>query len=137
MGDAQVLTGESWSEAVARPLIMSDGSISYIATIYHVCFILFCGIVLVNVVVAVLLEKMMEGSSDEGEMEDPNAQGAGHTETQQPVEMRDVETEIVELKAHVKQMRIHMKSMLQLLNSSASDIQVNDTVSPVSFVDGS
>jgi len=133
----QVLTGESWSEAVARPLIMSDGSISYIATIYHVCFILFCGIVLVNVVVAVLLEKMMEGSSDEGEMEDPNAQGAGHTETQRLVEMHDVETEIVELKANVKQMRIHMKSMLQLLNLSASDIQVNDAVSPVSFVDGS
>ena len=48
----QILTGESWSEAVARPLIFADHV--YSATFFHVSFILLCGIVLVNVVVAVV-----------------------------------------------------------------------------------
>ena len=56
----QVLTGESWSEAVARPVVMSAGVPSYVGTIYYVSFIIICGIVLVNVAVAVLLEKMVD-----------------------------------------------------------------------------
>jgi len=56
----QVLTGESWSEAVARPLIFQDGAFPYVAGIYYVSYIIICGIVLVNVAVAVLLEKMVD-----------------------------------------------------------------------------
>jgi len=54
----QVLTGESWSEAVARPIIFADGQV--LASIYFVSYVIICGIVLVNVAVAVLLEKMVE-----------------------------------------------------------------------------
>jgi len=58
----QVLTGESWSEVVARPLIFADsGEPGAVASpIFYVTFILVCGIVLINVAVAVLLEKMVE-----------------------------------------------------------------------------
>jgi hypothetical protein len=57
----QVLTGESWSEAVARPVLMgkpNDGpwSVFGVAT-FFTSFILLHQIVLVNVVVAVLLDK--------------------------------------------------------------------------------
>jgi len=53
----QVLTGESWSEAVARPLL----EWSPVPTaIFFVSFMLLNGIVLINVVVAVLLEKMVD-----------------------------------------------------------------------------
>lgn len=64
----QVMTGESWSEAVARPLIFSsDGGMAFKAALFHVTFIIFCGVVLVNVVVAVLLEKMVGGDEDADE----------------------------------------------------------------------
>jgi len=60
----QVLTGESWSEAVARPLI--DGTeYPMSVAIYFVTFNLLCGVVLINVVVAVLLEKMVEEDAPE------------------------------------------------------------------------
>jgi len=62
----QVLTGESWSEAVARPLIFgvdqknSPSSNHVIASIFFVTFLMINSIVLINVVVAVLLEKMVD-----------------------------------------------------------------------------
>ena len=61
-----MLTGESWSEAIARPLIMgadeiNAGAVSpFIASIFFIVFILLNSVVLINVVVAVLLEKMVE-----------------------------------------------------------------------------
>mmetsp|Transcript_48459 Transcript_48459/g.75503 ORF Transcript_48459/g.75503 Transcript_48459/m.75503 type:complete len:353 (+) Transcript_48459:126-1184(+) len=69
----QVLTGESWSEAIARPIIWSyeDGFYAFATVFYYVSFILLTAFVLVNVVVAVLLDKMQanEGlSSSELEM---------------------------------------------------------------------
>lgn len=56
----QVLTGESWSEVIARPTIY--GQLEWRGTFFYVSYILVCGIVLINVVVAVLLDKMMDGS---------------------------------------------------------------------------
>mmetsp|Transcript_41943 Transcript_41943/g.94764 ORF Transcript_41943/g.94764 Transcript_41943/m.94764 type:complete len:424 (+) Transcript_41943:248-1519(+) len=70
----QVLTGESWSEAVARPLI--DGTeYPFSVAIYFVTFNLICGVVLINVVVAVLLEKMVEEDEPEEEEEEQEELG--------------------------------------------------------------
>ena len=61
----QVLTGESWAEMVARPLLFgrpeenSSWSVFAVA-FYFTSFILLHQIVLVNVVVAVLLDKFVE-----------------------------------------------------------------------------
>jgi hypothetical protein len=69
----QVLTGESWSEAVARPLIFGkdDGRDApvWFNAIYFSSFIVITQIVLVNVVVAVLLDKFVttEDTSEEDE----------------------------------------------------------------------
>eukprot|EP00928_Gymnodinium_smaydae_P029380 TRINITY_DN22145_c0_g1_i1.p1 TRINITY_DN22145_c0_g1~~TRINITY_DN22145_c0_g1_i1.p1 ORF type:complete len:418 (-),score=47.22 TRINITY_DN22145_c0_g1_i1:181-1434(-) len=57
----QCLTAESWSEGVARPLYMSnDGTLAVFTAFFFVSFNILCGFVLVNVVVAVLLEKMVD-----------------------------------------------------------------------------
>eukprot|EP00811_Abedinium_folium_P022767 NODE_3220_length_2072_cov_20.916195.p1 GENE.NODE_3220_length_2072_cov_20.916195~~NODE_3220_length_2072_cov_20.916195.p1 ORF type:complete len:448 (-),score=96.64 NODE_3220_length_2072_cov_20.916195:729-1928(-) len=57
----QILTGDSWSEAVVRPILMRapHSTIENIgASFFFVGFIIIHAIVLINVVVAVLLDKM-------------------------------------------------------------------------------
>lgn len=66
----QVLTTESWSEAVARPMFHTTSMMnSFGVAFYFVSFNILNGIVLINVVIAVLLEKMVDGddASDEAD----------------------------------------------------------------------
>jgi len=59
----QVLTGESWSEAVARPAIWfyyEDPIRAIGSGIFFVSYVLITAFVLTNVVVAVLLDKMVD-----------------------------------------------------------------------------
>ena len=65
----QVMTGESWSEAVARPLMFGLYKNAFLVSIYFVSFILLMQIVLTNVVVAVLLDKFVadESKADDGD----------------------------------------------------------------------
>jgi len=67
----QVLTGDSWSEAVVRPLFMFfDSAVDQFASgVFFVTFILLNSVVLLNVVVAVLLDKM--APSDDADEELP------------------------------------------------------------------
>ena len=67
----QVVTGESWSEAVGRPIIMSTGPMQYVGAIFFVSYIILCGIILVNVSVAVLLEKMVASPEEVDEDDAP------------------------------------------------------------------
>lgn len=55
----QVFTGESWSEAIARPLLFGLEGSSFFVSFFFVSFILITQIVLANVVVAVLLDKFV------------------------------------------------------------------------------
>jgi len=68
----QCLTGESWSEAVTRPLFNSNSATTSMGScFFFVFFSLLQGVVLINVVVAVLLEKMVdEVPSPEEDSED-------------------------------------------------------------------
>ena len=61
----QVMTGESWSEAIARPLIFGWDANSFVAAAFFVSFIILTQIVLINVVVAVLLDKFSSGPEEE------------------------------------------------------------------------
>jgi len=74
----QVLTGESWSEAVVRPLLFgwneAQGLSSTGVALFFVSFLIICAIVLINVVVAVLLEKMVEEDPEEGEEDEEEEQ---------------------------------------------------------------
>lgn len=61
----QVMTGESWSEAVARPLIFGlYKNDAIVVGFFFVSFIILTQIVLINVVVAVLLEKFVANEPD-------------------------------------------------------------------------
>eukprot|EP00931_Biecheleriopsis_adriatica_P068438 TRINITY_DN42391_c0_g1_i1.p1 TRINITY_DN42391_c0_g1~~TRINITY_DN42391_c0_g1_i1.p1 ORF type:complete len:493 (+),score=93.05 TRINITY_DN42391_c0_g1_i1:111-1589(+) len=66
----QVLTGESWSEAIARPLMFGYETPARASGlkvgIFFTSFLIVTQIVMVNVVVAVLLEKMVEDEPAEG-----------------------------------------------------------------------
>ena len=62
----QVLTGDSWSEAIGRPLMELEPW----SAAYFISFILVNAVVLINVVVAVLLEKMVDEPDPEPEDED-------------------------------------------------------------------
>lgn len=72
----QVLTGESWSEVVARTLIFSeDLGFGLGCALYFSSFTIINGIILINVVVAVLLEKMTSDEGSEEAEEEPWADG--------------------------------------------------------------
>ena len=62
----QVMTGESWSEAVARPLVFgyNQGNATLVS-LYFVSFILLLQTVMINVFVAVLLDKFVGATDDE------------------------------------------------------------------------
>jgi len=67
----QVFTGESWSEAIARPLLFGlYRSNAFSVGIFFVSFILLTQVVMANVVVAVLLEKF---APSDGEEEDADS----------------------------------------------------------------
>ena len=68
------MTGESWSEAVARPLMFGLYKNAFLVAIYFVSFILLMQIVLTNVVVAVLLDKFV---ADEPHVDDDDLVGEG------------------------------------------------------------
>jgi len=63
----QVMTGESWSEAIARPLLFASSLDATLVGIFFVSFILLTQIVMTNVVVAVLLDKFVEDNPNQPE----------------------------------------------------------------------
>lgn len=66
---SQVLTGESWASAVARPLVdESPGS-----AIFFISYILVCNIMLMNVVIAILLENMNKVHTEDKQEHDADA----------------------------------------------------------------
>jgi len=85
----QVLTGESWSEAVARPMVCGESFVLRIGSLAFFCsFVLINGVVLINVVVAVLLEKMVdETPAHEEVVEDESEESEEERE-----EVKSVET---------------------------------------------
>eukprot|EP00931_Biecheleriopsis_adriatica_P043739 TRINITY_DN24994_c0_g1_i2.p1 TRINITY_DN24994_c0_g1~~TRINITY_DN24994_c0_g1_i2.p1 ORF type:complete len:464 (-),score=76.06 TRINITY_DN24994_c0_g1_i2:114-1505(-) len=78
----QVLTGESWSEAIARPLMFGYETPARLSGlkvgVFFTSFLVITQIVMVNVVVAVLLEKMVSDDEpdDEGEVEDEGTESS-------------------------------------------------------------
>jgi len=72
----QVLTGESWSEAIARPVLFGwneYGSASiYLSTFFFLSFVVINAFILFNVFIAVLLDKVISGDPDEVEYISPD-----------------------------------------------------------------
>ena len=68
------MTGESWSEAIARPLLFGFDSNAILVAGFYVSFILLTQLVLTNVVVAVLLDNFV---TDPGANEADDAHSGG------------------------------------------------------------
>merc|ERR1719199_145072 len=84
----QVLTGESWSEMVARPAIWYyyyDPLKAVGGSLFFVSYVLITGFMLINVVVAVLLDKMSdpEITPPKPEDEEPPDQQSGDSPQQE------------------------------------------------------
>jgi len=63
----QVLTGDSWSEAVVRPILMNAQHAVYEnigSALFFTSFVISNAFILINIVVAVLLDKMANGPED-------------------------------------------------------------------------
>ena len=74
----QVLTGESWSEAVVRPLLFGyDPGNAFLVATFFTIYILLTNVVLQNVVVAVLLDKFNEDPNDSSAAAAEGAEGGG------------------------------------------------------------
>mmetsp|Transcript_28274 Transcript_28274/g.67247 ORF Transcript_28274/g.67247 Transcript_28274/m.67247 type:complete len:474 (-) Transcript_28274:148-1569(-) len=67
----QVLTGESWSEVITRPMLhTTDVTQAAGVSLFFVSFNLVNGVVLINVVIAVLLEKMVDDEKHDTPVEE-------------------------------------------------------------------
>lgn len=81
----QVMTGDSWAEIIARPVMESYGSTPLLglgSALYFTSFVLVTVMVLVNVVVAVLLDKMVDPEIDVEDMsDDAEVEGCQEPET--------------------------------------------------------
>jgi len=86
----QVLTGESWSEAVARPAVFESHYDSFGPVLFYVSFIIICQIVLINVVVAVLLDKMVEEEDSEGPEKQTVAEKLSEMLSQEHAQLREI-----------------------------------------------
>ncbi|CAK9095659.1 unnamed protein product [Durusdinium trenchii] len=112
----QVFTVESWSEGIARPLFnTNDLSQQFGVALFFVSYLLCVGVALMNVVVAVLLEKMV---SDEPRSvaETPN-----ETEEKLPEHLEkvclDIELDCIHLKQQLSVVKRYMDGIVESVRS--------------------
>lgn len=104
----QVLTGESWSEAIARPVLWwhTDPWLSAGSAFFFVSFVLLTAFVLTNVVVAVLLDKMVDSETPFGceanELEELQMQK--EQLSAQSATAEDVSGHLVSLESQIRQL---------------------------------
>ncbi|MGB1600812.1 MAG: ion transporter, partial [Promethearchaeia archaeon] len=67
----QVLTGDSWASAVSRTLFINHngGKTNYAIAFFFISYILICSVMLLNVVIAVLLDEFISSVTREREEE--------------------------------------------------------------------
>jgi hypothetical protein len=118
----QVMTGESWSEAVARPTLFGyvNPQIGAVLTgLFYVSFIIITQIIMINVVVAVLLEKMVEEDppSEEPEQEE------GALSPVKSTNMAHLQTQVFEMRAEITTISEQMKLVLKALGADGSGVK--------------
>lgn len=109
----QVMTGDSWAEAVARPII----DIYPHAALFFMSYILIAGIMLMNVVIAVLLEKMSTVTVSVNEEDDESEFIAGSKEHVQYVKRKEEHAQkLLELKEEVDNLKHEARASADRLN---------------------
>jgi len=122
----QVLTGDSWSEAIARPMFEAE---PIVTTLYFVSYVVFIAIILVNVVVAVLLEKMVDDGSEEEDDEEHY-----HHKSHDWVHPDAKATigELWDLKQDIRAKHMIMQAQLDALTANIEALCAKQGVTPVS-----
>jgi hypothetical protein len=97
----QVLTGDSWSEMVARPCIWYWANASplkaYAGGFFFVSYVLVTAFMLINVVVAVLLDGMQGGGDDDAIEDSGNGDDAKREEETDAPTIENVEKKVAKL----------------------------------------
>jgi len=111
----QILTGESWSEAGVRPLLWQPGLSSievFLIAIFFLSFIMINAIVLLNVVVAVLLDGM-NSAGDQVDAELPQDKEEGEAvDVDDPTGEKVARRELAEVKAELAGMSTELNDLL-------------------------
>jgi len=112
----QVMTGESWSEAVVRPILKYyeyDTAHLFGATFFFISYRLVVAGVLVNVVVAVLLDGM--STKDATEEEDPDSDDQNLKK-----EIKAARHELATLRAQVRKAKDDLMSQMLTITTDPS-----------------
>jgi hypothetical protein len=108
----QILTGESWSEFCVRPLLVyfqDSISSTFGVAVFFISFILVNGWVLLNVVVAVLLDGMQKAKGDPAEGADDGAK-------------KDAHKELDSVRKEIAAMKTQLELTQQAVNGQLSDV---------------
>jgi len=117
----QVMTGESWSEAVARPLLFGLYRDAFVVGIFFVSFIILTQIVLINVVVAVLLEKFV-ASDPEDDIDEDVAVDARLSQMDDQEVSRQMGTKIDQIVGNFSKLDTLANSVTEL-NGAVADLR--------------
>jgi hypothetical protein len=118
----QVLTGESWAEAVTRPLFNSNSATTSTGSaFFFVFYIILNGVVLINVVVAELLEKFVD---DPLPPDDPDEHGNAPVDpVKETLEKAAEEVgEIGKQMSHLNQVTVAMKAQMMDVRALTSHL---------------
>eukprot|EP00931_Biecheleriopsis_adriatica_P059450 TRINITY_DN3556_c0_g2_i1.p1 TRINITY_DN3556_c0_g2~~TRINITY_DN3556_c0_g2_i1.p1 ORF type:complete len:448 (-),score=113.39 TRINITY_DN3556_c0_g2_i1:84-1427(-) len=112
----QVLTTESWSEVVGRPLLHTTNDIlTFGASFFFVSFQIICGIVLVNVVIAILLEKMVDNGDEAAPDDDSDEEDEDEAE-----DISEMELEVQQLKKDMADVKAQLQVLFEAVQTRAT-----------------
>lgn len=112
----QVMTFDGWASQIARPVILSKG---VMAAIFFVTYTFSASVLMMNVVIAILVDKFLAAAHDPEEAENKD----GSTEDSTPVEERSLEQYFGEMESAVMDALLDLRSVIQLHKDRTIDQQ--------------
>jgi len=122
----QILTGESWSEMGVRPVLHNSPDVqdNIIATVFFITFVLINGVILLNVVVAVLLDGMTAAAEEQKQRELEEEEKATKPNGENGEQKKEIAlpAEVAQVKAQVAELKLQLKEALTLLRHEQVEI---------------
>jgi len=121
----QVLTGDSWSEAVVRPILMNASHAVYEnigSAIFFTSFVISNSFILINIVVAVLLDKMANPEPSPQEEVPASCMRDSSESTTTPVEADTVNGSSEDLASEARSIGERLDNIQDLMANVQSDM---------------
>jgi hypothetical protein len=121
----QVLTGESWSEFCVRPLLIAfEHSVTstFGVAVFFISFILVNYIVLLNVVVAVLLDGMQKEKKETDDKAKADAASSDQKEADSAAAKKDPRQELASVRQEIAAMKAQLAFTQQAVNGQLADV---------------